>query len=72
MKNKIGWLVEVTDTSTHILPLNDIVLHEQAPNCHCQPKTEMLPNGNLMLIHNSYDGREYIERLFDKDKLSDN
>lgn len=69
MNNK-GWTIEVRNTTTHIIPLKDVISHEEASTCYCRPKLEELPNGNLMFTHNSYDGREYIERLTDTDNLS--
>jgi len=44
----------------HILPCNDIKPHFETNLCHCNPKLEVV-NGNLLVIHNSFDGREIIE-----------
>ena len=47
----------------HILPINDIKEHEESSSCHCVPKSEILENGDIMITHNSFDGREFIENL---------
>ena len=47
----------------HIEPINDLKEHEQASTCHCHPKIEIVENGNMIITHNSYDGREHIEKL---------
>lgn len=49
----------------HILPINDLKEHEELSSCECNPKMEVLEDGDLMIIHNSYDKREIIERLFE-------
>ena len=45
----------------HILPNNDLKLHEESSACDCQPRVEWQENGDLILIHNAYDGREGLE-----------
>lgn len=47
----------------NILPLNDLKEHEESTTCGCNPKIEILENWDIMVIHNSYDGREHIENL---------
>jgi hypothetical protein len=42
----------------HILPVNDIKEHEEKSTCECYPEVEILENGDIMIIHNAYDGRE--------------
>ena len=49
----------------HILPINDLEEHEELSTCKCEPKMEVLEDGDLMIIHNCYDKRDVIERLFD-------
>ena len=49
----------------HILPVDDIKPHEELSTCACEPKVEKAPNGDLLVLHNSYDGREAIE-VFDE------
>lgn len=41
----------------HLLPINDIKEHEELSTCHCFPDVEILENGDLMIIHNAFDGR---------------
>jgi protein-arginine kinase activator protein McsA len=45
----------------HITPINDLKKHEDSVNCHCKPKTEYI-NDTLLIIHNSYDKRENLEK----------
>lgn len=50
-----------------VLPVNDIREHlESDLACPCNPIWEVLPSGNLVLIHNSFDGRELMEDFFDR------
>lgn len=56
----------------HILPINDTRVHRESSTCHCNPKLTELENGDMMFTHNSFDGREYIERLVDKDNILNN
>jgi len=44
----------------HITPINDLHEHEDNSKCPCEPTVE-LANGNLIIIHNSFDGREGLE-----------
>lgn len=46
----------------HIYPLNDLKEHDtESTICECNPNTEILENGDILIIHNSYDGREGLE-----------
>lgn len=45
----------------HLIPVNDLVIHEENTTCDCQPKVEFLESGDMMVTHNSYDGRELLE-----------
>jgi len=47
----------------HILPINDIKEHEESTTCACSPKIEIIETGDIIVVHNAYDGREYIEEL---------
>ena len=51
----------------HLLPIDDLEEHEEISTCKCLPKSEVLQNGDIMIIHNSFDKREVIERLFEND-----
>ena len=48
----------------HVYPLNDLEEHdtESAGQCDCNPTVEFV-NGDTIVIHNSYDGREIIEQI---------
>lgn len=46
----------------HILPTNDIKKHTEDSTCKCGPKVEIVEgSGDLLIIHNSFDGREAVE-----------
>jgi hypothetical protein len=44
----------------HIIPINDLKEHKETTVCKCQPKA-IKENNELIIIHNSFDGREGIE-----------
>lgn len=46
----------------NIVPINDIKEHIENSTCSCNPKVEF-HNGEMMIIHNSFDGREKVEKL---------
>lgn len=48
----------------HILPVNDLIEHEESSICECCPELRM-ENNEMMFIHNSYDGREESGSEFD-------
>lgn len=45
----------------HITPENDLKEHILESTCACNPRSETQPGGDILLIHNSYDGREALE-----------
>lgn len=45
----------------HVLPIDDSNYHIEDFKCHCNPKIEELENGNCIVTHNSFDGRELKE-----------
>lgn len=46
----------------HVLPINDMHKHaEEGHSCLCNPKIK-IENGHMIVIHNSWDGRELYER----------
>lgn len=47
--------------SIHVLPVNDIEDHEEFSTCKCEPKV-IIENGEMIIIHNSFDYREIIEQ----------
>jgi hypothetical protein len=46
----------------NVIPLNDIIPHQEHEACMCNPKVEyddeITP---IIIIHSSFDGREYSE-----------
>ena len=44
----------------HVIPDNDLHPHEESTTCKCEPRVEHV-NGNMVIIHNAYDGREGVE-----------
>lgn len=44
----------------HVVPLNDIMRHDPVA-CRCNPRMEVY-NGNHLVIHRSFDGREAVEQ----------
>lgn len=43
-------------------PINDTREHvEEGQECDCAPTVMLLPDGNIMVTHNSFDGRELSE-----------
>jgi len=51
----------------HVYPVNDAIPHnlENGGQCDCRPKLDVLENGDILIIHNSWDGREIFEQLDD-------
>lgn len=45
----------------HIMPKGDCRKHEFLTTCECDPAIEVLGTGELMVIHDSFDGREGLE-----------
>ena len=57
----------------HILPVDDLEPHTEETTCKCEPKIKIV-EGGMLVVHNSYDGREIIEEVTkilkgDKDEL---
>lgn len=46
----------------HVTPNNDLHPHDDNSECKCNPRL-MNVNGNTIVVHNSYDGREGMEWL---------
>lgn len=46
----------------NILPINDIENHTEDSTCKCNPKV-IFESGEMIIIHNSFDGREFKEEL---------
>jgi hypothetical protein len=57
------WRVrELSDEDIHVLPVNDLRVHLEIRTCWCKPTFWEAPDGELVIMHNSVDGRELIER----------
>lgn len=44
----------------NVLPIDDIEHHEEDTTCKCNP-TVVEEGGEMIVIHNSFDGRECVE-----------
>lgn len=50
----------------HVIPENDSRPHIEKSTCECVPEMrEMKETGDMLIIHNSFDGREISELLDD-------
>lgn len=45
----------------NVLPVNDIKEHTEDTTCECSPTVEY-EGSEILVIHNSYDGREALEQ----------
>lgn len=48
----------------HVSPLDDTEEHDLSDlgnTCKCNPKVIIQPNAEMIIVHNSFDGREGIE-----------
>lgn len=48
----------------HVLPINDLKEHIESYRCSCEPTVEN-EGENMLVIHNSFDGREGVEIVND-------
>lgn len=44
-------------TSSHVIPLDDVIHHELSDDCACQPHIEYCDPG-FVHTHNAWDGRQ--------------
>lgn len=51
----------MSNDTIHILPLNDLKEHTESDECECHPTVKHVDGGKVV-VHNSYDGREFLER----------
>jgi hypothetical protein len=51
------------ENDIHVMPENDLREHV-FENCPCNPRIEVV-GATLIYIHNSWDGREYVEQVED-------
>lgn len=51
----------------HVYPVNDLENHltEEGSQCPCRPTLKIEDSGDLIFVHNSWDGREIWEQLLD-------
>lgn len=49
-------------SDVNVIPVDDLKAHIESPDCACGPRVTCYDNGNRVIVHNSYDGREITER----------
>ncbi len=55
--------------TTHVFPIDDLFSHTTEGidgffgKCDCEPVKMIMPNGNMVVTHHSYDGQEIIEAV---------
>lgn len=49
-------------TAIHVMPNADLREHEETTTCPCGPRVECEPDAAMLVIHNSFDGREATEQ----------
>lgn len=50
-------------STRHVVPLNDIIEHDtEGTGCICGPRVEFNDDNDMVIVHNSLDGREKRER----------
>lgn len=48
----------------HVYHVRDVFPHKlDSTPCECMPDIEVEENGNIIIIHNAYDGRDIIEEV---------
>ena len=48
----------------HVYPVKDVFPHKlDGFPCECIPEFETDEQGNILIIHNAYDGRDIIEEV---------
>lgn len=58
-----NWLMSEVGDDIHITPIDDLKEHEFSVGCPCEPEVEKAEVG-CMIIHESYDLREVIEKAY--------
>ena len=53
-------------STIYVLPVNDLKEHSETDDCECHPRIEYVGEGGKVVVHNSYDGREFYERWEDQ------
>ena len=49
----------------HVIPTNDLKEHTESDKCECKPTIKYV-NRSMIIVHNSYDSRDVIEKEIDK------
>lgn len=49
-------------STIHVLPVNDLLEHVESETCAFHPRIRYVDGGGKVVVHNSYDGREFWER----------
>jgi len=44
----------------HLLPTDDLEEHKESSMCRCNPEVK-IGEGGVLIVHNSFDGREGLE-----------
>ena len=60
-KQTIGWWRNTYADKVDIAPRGEEDRHIADPGCECCPRLSRDTDGRLMIIHNSFDGREGFE-----------
>lgn len=55
---ELAW---ITRNEAHVVPINDLVLHNYSRTCNCKPIVEF-EHGKVICTHHSYDRRECFEK----------
>ena len=66
--SKSGWVsIQLSKTEYHVYPLNDLVTHILTKECECHPRVQVVEGAGEVIVHNSWDEREF-EEYFEKTK----
>lgn len=61
----MAWTLEKVGAEVHVMPLADIIQHDDSDDCVCGPLAEAAPRGDgsmgWLITHHSLDGREQRE-----------
>ena len=61
------WAVyDMMPQQVHVAPNADMIMHELAISCECNPRVEIEGEGVLFVNHNAIDGRILLEDLQDQ------
>ena len=57
-----GWIVIDVDEQSHpqVVPVQDLSVHYMY-DCPCQPHFDADDDGNVVLVHTAYDGRDEVK-----------